>query len=232
MPWCNQRGVKRIASALLFDFDHTLGIDNRLEERVLRGLAIRHCKRVPTDAEIAAALESFRSGRVALGTMIEESVASWGGHGTQATVQEYRAVAIALVPGSVEPMPGAHELFVLLDGLYLQHAIFSNGWNPLQALKAAAVGYAGKVITSEEVGAWKPDPEAFVRGAAEAGFDVGSTLYVGDAPMVDVAGSKNAGMQAAWADLEGKAYPNDVVKPDHVITWLPDVVALMGEEFR
>jgi FMN phosphatase YigB (HAD superfamily) len=221
--------VKQIASALLFDFDHTLGIDNKLEERVLRGLAIRYCQRVPTDAEIAAALESFRSGRIALDTMVEEAVASWGGHGTHATVQEYRAVAIALVPGSVEAMPGAHELFVLLETLGVQHAIFSNGWSALQAAKAAAIGYPGRVITSEEVGAWKPETAAFLRGAAEAGFEARTTLYVGDSPIADVAGSKSAGMQAAWADLEGKAYPEDVVRPDHVVTWLPDVVDLVRE---
>ena len=34
-------------------------------------------------------------------------------------------------------------------------------------------------------------------------------------------------MLAAWADLEGQAYPNGVVKPDHVITWLPDVAEIV-----
>jgi putative hydrolase of the HAD superfamily len=227
MPWCNQRGVKQIASALLFDFDHTLGIDNRLEERVLRGMAIRYCQRVPTDAEITSALESFRGGGIALDTMIEKAVSSWGGHGAQSILQEYRAVAIALVPGSVEPMPGAQELFALLAVRGVRHAIFSNGWGALQAAKAAAIGYPGRVITSEEVGAWKPERAAFQRGADEAGFDVESTLYVGDSPVVDVAGSKSAGMLAAWADLEGKAYPEDVEKPDHIVTWLPDVVNLV-----
>jgi HAD superfamily hydrolase (TIGR01509 family) len=221
--------VNQISRTLLFDFDHTLGIDNRLEERVLRGLAIRYCQRVPTDAEIASALESFRSGGIALDTMIEEAVSSWGGHGAQAILEEYRAVAIALVPGSVEPMPGAQELFALLAVRGVRHAIFSNGWGSLQAAKAAAIGYPGRVITSEEVGAWKPEPDAFLRGAAEAGFDAASTLYVGDSPVVDVAGSKSAGMQAAWADLEGKSYPDDVVKPDHVVTWLPDVVNFVSE---
>jgi HAD superfamily hydrolase (TIGR01509 family) len=221
--------VTPTSTTLLFDFDHTLGIDNRLEERVLRGLAIRYCQRVPTDAEIASALESFRAGGIALDTMIEEAVASWGGHGAQTILEEYRAVAIALVPGSVEPMPGAQDLFALLAARGVRHAIFSNGWGALQAAKAAAIGYPGRVITSEEVGAWKPEPAAFLRGAAEAGFDPESTLYLGDSPVVDVAGSKSAGMQAAWADLEGKAYPEDVVRPDHVVTWLPDVVNLVRE---
>lgn len=228
MPWCNQRGVKQVASALLFDFDHTLGTDGRLEERVLRGLAVRYCDRVPTDAEIAAALDAFRSGRVALDTMVEDAVAAWGGRGSAIIAQEYRAMAIALVAASVEPMPGARELFALLEAKEISHAIFSNGWSTLQAAKAAAIGYPGRVITSEEVGAWKPEAAAFQRGAARAGFDLRSTLYVGDSPFVDVAGAEGAGMHAVWANLEGRAYPTEAPKPDHVITWLPDVVDLVG----
>lgn len=219
--------MKQIVRSLLFDFDHTLGTDGKLEERVLRGLAIRYCERIPSDAEIAATLDAFRSGRVALDSMVEEAVVSWGGRGSAIVAQEYRAVAIALVPASVQPMPGARELFALLETREIGHAIFSNGWSALQAAKAAAVGYPGRVITSEEVGAWKPDAAAFQRGAASAGFDVRSTLYVGDSPFVDVVGSKRAGMLAAWADLEGQAYPKDTAKPDHVITWLPDVVDLV-----
>jgi HAD superfamily hydrolase (TIGR01509 family) len=215
-----------LARALLFDFDHTLGTDGKLEERVLRGLAIRYCERVPTDAEIAAALKGFRSGRTSLDAMIEEAVAAWGGHGTPVIAQEYRAVAVALVAASVVPMPGARELFELLSSRGVRHAIFSNGWSELQAAKAASVGYPGRVITSEEVGAWKPDATAFLRAAGVVGFEPERTLYVGDSPVADVAGSKGAGMQAAWADLEGEPYPEDVVKPDYVVTWLPDVAEL------
>ena len=101
--------MTQTARTLLFDFDHTLGTDGKLEERVLRGLAIRYCDRIPSDAEIAAALDAFRSGRVALDTMVEEAVASWGGRGSAIVAHEYRAVAIALVSASVEPMPGARE---------------------------------------------------------------------------------------------------------------------------
>jgi HAD superfamily hydrolase (TIGR01509 family) len=216
-------------SSLLFDFDHTLGTDGRLEERVLRGLAIRYCKRVPLEAEIAAVLDSFRRGLTPLDTMVEDAVAAWGGHSTPVIAQEYRAVALALVPDSVKPMPGAAELFDLLESRGIRHAIFSNGWSALQAAKAAAIGYPGRVITSEEVGAWKPDAAAFLRGAALAGFDFASTLYVGDSPLTDVAGSKGAGMQAAWADLEGWKYPDGVIRPDYVITHLPDVVAIAND---
>jgi HAD superfamily hydrolase (TIGR01509 family) len=228
LRWCKERDVTQTAKTLLFDFDHTLGTDGKLEERVLRGLAIRYCDRIPSDAEIAASLDAFRTGQLALDTMVEEAVASWGGRSSAIIAQEYRAVAIALVSASVEPMPGARELFALLEAKQIRHAVFSNGWSTLQAAKAAAIGYPGRVITSEEVGAWKPEAAAFQRGAARAGFDVRSTLYVGDSPFVDVAGAKGAGMYTVWADLEGKTYPTDAPKPDHVITWLPDVVGLVG----
>ena len=160
---------------------------------------------------------------------VEDAVATWGGHGTPIVAQEYRAVALALAPDSVKPMPGAPDLFALLASRGVRHAIFSNGWSELQAAKAAAIGYPGRVITSEEVGAWKPDATAFLRAAALAGFEAATTLYVGDSPLTDIVGSKAAGMQAAWADLEGKQYPDDVVKPDHIVTVLPEVVDLVRE---
>ena len=210
--------------ALLFDFDHTLGTDGKLEERVLRGLAIRYCKRKPSDAEIAGALEEFRSGRTSLDAMVEEAVAAWGGHGSPAVAEEYRAVAIALVPESVRPMPDARELIAMLTTRAIPNAIFSNGWSELQAAKAAAIGYPGRVITSEEVGAWKPEATAFRRAAALADFEPETTLYVGDSPVTDVAGSKGAGMIAAWADLEGHNYPDEVVEPDVVVTKLTELL--------
>jgi putative hydrolase of the HAD superfamily len=227
LPWCNERGVKQTARTLLFDFDHTLGTDGKLEERVLRGLAIRYCDRIPSDAEIAAALDAFRSGRVALDTMVGEAVATWGGRGNALIAEEYRAVAVALVSASVEPMPGARDLFALLEEREIGHAIFSNGWSALQAAKAAAIGYPGRVITSEEVGAWKPEPAAFLRAAALVEFDPETTLYVGDSPVADVAGSKGAGMMAAWADLEGHKYPNGVVEPDFVVKLLMEVAEIV-----
>ena len=227
MPWCKERGVKQNVRALLFDFDHTLGTDGKLEERVLRGLAIRYCDRIPSDAEIAAALDAFRSGRVALDTMVGEAVATWGGRGSAIIGQEYRAVAIALVSASVEPMPGARELFATLTSRGIRNAIFSNGWSDLQAAKAAAIGYPGRVITSEEVGAWKPEAAAFLRAAALVEFDPETTLYVGDSPVADVAGSKGAGMMAAWADLEGHKYPNGVVEPDFVVKLLSELAEIV-----
>jgi len=51
-------------------------------------------------------------------------------------------------------------------------------------------------------------------------------MYVGDSPLTDVVGAKNAGMFAVWADLEGQAYPTGVTTPDFAITSLDQIVEL------
>ena len=42
--------------AVMFDFDHTLGIDNKLEEVVLRELAMSYCSTQPDDEAVRAVL--------------------------------------------------------------------------------------------------------------------------------------------------------------------------------
>ena len=72
-------GGGAVARQILFDFDHTLGTDGRLEERVLLEFAAIYCPRVPSAAEIIDALAGFRSGAVSLDEMVENAIADWGG---------------------------------------------------------------------------------------------------------------------------------------------------------
>jgi pyrimidine 5'-nucleotidase len=218
------------ASAVLFDFDHTLGRDNRLEERVLLELAARYCPRVPSAAEITDALAEFRSGEISLDEMVEDAIADWGGKRRREISKEYRERCLALVPSCVEATPGARELYDWLAERGVAHAILSNGWTELQRSKAAAAGYSGRVMTSQEIGYWKPDVRAFRHACEALNFERASTMYVGDSPEADVAGSKAAGLIACWADLERRSYPVQLVAPDYTIERLSDIPALLGEE--
>ena len=224
MTWL---GGATAARCVLFDFDHTLGIDNRLEERVLLELAARYCTRVPSAAEITEALAEFRSGEVSLDEMVENAIAEWGGEQHREISDEYRERCLALVPSSVEAMPGAELLYERLAERGIEYAILSNGWTELQRSKAVAAGYRGRMITSEEIGYWKPDARAFQLACDAFDFRIAATLYVGDSPEADVAGSKAAGMIACWADLEMRAYPAHLVAPDCTIKKLIDLPALI-----
>lgn len=210
---------------MLFDFDHTLGVDHKLEETVLLDLSQRYCARPLTGEQIGAALALFRSGIVRLPDMIRTALAgcSCGGD----IVDLYKELALELVPARLEPTPGAARTIAALEARGLAVAILSNGWTELQMAKAAAIGFDGSVYVSESIGAWKPDTRAFE--IATQGLDVSPqrSMYVGDSPLTDVVGAKNAGMFAVWADLEGQAYPRGVTTPDYAITSLDQVVELV-----
>ena len=57
--------------AAIFDFDHTLGVDHRLEESVMRDLSGRYCGSPFSDEGIAASLARFRTGSVGLAGMLD-----------------------------------------------------------------------------------------------------------------------------------------------------------------
>lgn len=210
--------------AVLFDFDHTLGFDHQLEECVLRDLARQQCGLIPTDAQISAALVRFRTGQVDLATMLSEAFAEWGYRGD--ILGRYKAEALTLLPSSLEATAGANEIPARLQSAGLIVAILSNGWTELQCAKAALIDFGGPVIVSEEIGAWKPDSRAFEIACERLGVDLGRSLYVGDSPAADVAGSKNAGMISVWADFEGRTYPPGVIAPDFTIRGLGELLEL------
>jgi putative hydrolase of the HAD superfamily len=212
-------------AAVLFDFDHTLGIDNHLEERVIRLLCARHGLAEPSDAEIAYMLRTFRSGEVRLGTMLRRAFTSWGCD--RDVEDEYKADALALMPTSVVANPGASETLEQLAGKGVLVGILTNGWAELQRAKARQIGFFGPVYASEEIGAWKPEREAFEIAANAIGAAIERCAYVGDNPQIDVAGAKAAGMRAVWARLEDQRYPEGVVEPDAVVTRLTDLLDLI-----
>lgn len=214
--------------AILFDFDHTLGVDNRLEFDVLHGLVHEACGAPPAEDDVIACLESFRSGRVPLDDALSSAFARWGCPPPRIAmiVRDFRRRALEEAPQRVRPMPGAHQTVLELARRAVPIAIMTNGWRELQHLKARLIDFPGPVYSSEELGAWKPAREAFERVVSLLELAPTTTLYVGDSPETDVAGAKNAGLLAAWADLEGKTYPENVMKPDIVITALVQLLGL------
>lgn len=216
----------RTLTAVLFDFDHTLGYDNRLEERVLRILAQRFCGVDPPDIEITAALAQFRMGLVSLAMMLRDTFGTWGFSGD--VVPAYKEETLALLPELLTPMPSVKDMLQALTDSGNPMAILTNGWTELQYAKASLVGFDGAVFVSEEIGAWKPDARAFEIACGSLSVPMSTSLYVGDSPLTDVAGSKAAGMLAVWADLEGASYPPGVSPPDFAITSLAELPALVA----
>jgi len=206
-------------SAVLFDFDHTLGLDHHLEHDVMAQLAADVCKQPQQPTDVDAALARFRSGKEHLDDVLVESFRAWGCPESRLALipDDFRAACLREAPARVTPIDGAREMLAALHARTMTLGILSNGWTELQMLKARLLGFRGPVFVSEQIGAWKPDLYAFLIAVQRMHVAAGATMYAGDEPAVDVAGAKAAGMLAAWADFEGKQYPADIVKPDLVV---------------
>ncbi|MEV5680717.1 MULTISPECIES: HAD family hydrolase [unclassified Streptomyces] len=93
---------------------------------------------------------------------------------------------------------------------------------------------ADLVVTSDEWGVSKPDPEFFRRVLEVSGAKPQSTLYVGDHPADDLFPAKSSGLRAAhlrrgpyghwWAD-----HPDVVETADFRINALTELPGLLGE---
>ncbi len=66
------------------------------------------------------------------------------------------------------------------------------------------------VVTSQETGYLKPQPEIFKEAAKQAGVKISESMYIGDQYQIDVLGSKKAGMKGVF--LDRNSYFNKVIK--------------------
>ena len=65
------------------------------------------------------------------------------------------------------------------------------------------LGAIDAVVTSAQVGAWKPDPRVFEAALDAAGCAATEAVHVGDSEQHDVAGARAAGIRALLLDRSG-----------------------------
>jgi putative hydrolase of the HAD superfamily len=79
------------------------------------------------------------------------------------------------------------------------------------------------ILISETVRAYKPDGLVFQRALEQLGLPPHEVLHVGDSEVDDVKGAKDAGLQVAWVNRDGRSRRPDVPPPDFEI---PDLTRL------
>jgi HAD superfamily hydrolase (TIGR01509 family) len=220
--------------AVGFDFDHTLGTDNKLERtafvQIARAHAVWHHFKVD-DARAAAiideALAGFRSGRRTVDEALREAFVAAFGHVDAGQVAGFKTLAVAMAARHVRALPNVRRVLARLDAAGIPYAVLTNGWSPLQESKVAVVGAHCPVLVSERIGARKPSPDAFLQLSAVLGVRPENAWFVGDDPGADVAGALAAGMSAVWYDYERRAYPAGFPTPTHAISDLAELLGLL-----
>jgi putative hydrolase of the HAD superfamily len=225
-----------VIEAVGFDFDHTLGFDHRLERTVALDLGrdfarSRHAPFGDDDGAVFdVAIARYRGGAVSFGRGLTQyfrstlAAAQPSDEDVAALIEAFKEESLRRAPEFVRPGPGVAETLAALAAIGLPTAILTNGWNPLQEEKARLVGFEGTVLSSDAIGARKPDYEAFALLAHALDAPADRIAYVGDDPAVDVAGAAHAGMVAVWLDAEDRPYPPELAPPAARIGTLAELV--------
>ena len=83
-------------------------------------------------------------------------------------------------------------------------------------------------VCARDVGFAKPDRRIFLAAAAQLGVAPQNILHVGDDPLQDIVGARDAGLRTAWINRRGIRWPTALGRPpelelrdlDALATWL------------
>ncbi|MFJ5883941.1 HAD-IA family hydrolase [Kitasatospora cineracea] len=194
--------------AVLLDMDGTLVNSDAVVERCWR----RWAERNGLDGDEVMRVAHGRQGHLTMGLLLPD----------RPVEQNLAENAVMLdeessdTDGVVE-VPGAARLVASLAGL--PHALVTSADDRLARVRmaAASVPLPPLMITAEQVGASKPDPEGFLKAAAELGVAPAECLVLEDSE-AGIAAARAAGMPVLGIGPRAAAH-----RPDHHVDDLSGV---------
>ena len=115
--------------------------------------------------------------------------------------------------GDLRPWAEARDVLGDLDRRGVPLGVATNCSSVLGAQAARALGVPfAAVVTSEEVGFYKPHPEPYRAVLARLGTDPARTLFVAGSP-ADVPGATSVGMPVFWHNRAGLRFVADQARP-------------------
>ncbi|MER7834411.1 HAD-IA family hydrolase [Streptomyces sp. NPDC096040] len=192
------------ARALLLDMDGTLVNSDAVVERIWRRWSERH----GLDGDEVMKVVHGRQGHASMAVLLPDRPMQ------QNLADNARMLAeeTADMDGVVE-VPGAAAFLAALSGL--PHALVTSADVPLSTARMAAAGLPLPAvrITAESVGASKPDPEGFLKGAAELGVAPADCVVFEDSG-AGIAAGRAAGMRVVGVGARAAVHGPDAVVRD------------------
>ncbi|KAF2780388.1 HAD-IA family hydrolase [Streptomyces sp. OM5714] len=192
------------ARALLLDMDGTLVNSDAAVERVWRRWADRH----GLDGDEVMKVVHGRQGYASMALLLPDRPMEQNHADNTRMLAEETADTEGVVA-----IPGAPEFLASLRGL--PHALVTSADVALSTARMAAAGLAQPDVrvTAESVGASKPDPEGFLKGAAELGIAPADCIVFEDSG-AGIAAGRAAGMRVVGVGPRAGLHGPDVVVED------------------
>ncbi|WNE96278.1 HAD-IA family hydrolase [Streptomyces luomodiensis] len=187
------------ARALLLDMDGTLVNSDAVVERCWRRWAAEQ----GLDAERVLGIVHGRQGHATMAVLLPDRPVERNLADNQRML-EWETNDL----DGVVPVPGAPAFLASLAGL--PHALVTSADKALATARmgAAELPMPRVRITAECVGASKPDPEGFLKGAAELGFAPADCVVFEDSE-VGIAAGRAAGMRVVGVGARAAAHAPD-----------------------
>ncbi|MEW2297975.1 HAD-IA family hydrolase [Streptomyces sp. NPDC006743] len=192
------------ARAFLLDMDGTLVNSDAVVDRVWRRWADRH----GLDGDEVMKVVHGRQGHASMALLLPNRPQE------QNLAENARMLAEETSDmEGVVPVPGAPEFLAALRGL--PHALVTSADVALSTARMAAAGLPlpGVRVTAESVGASKPDPEGFLKGAAELGIAPADCVVFEDSG-AGIAAGRAAGMRVIGIGPRAALHRPDAVVRD------------------
>ncbi|MEU2114546.1 HAD-IA family hydrolase [Streptomyces sp. NPDC016459] len=188
------------ARALLLDMDGTLVNSDAVVERCWR----RWAQRQGLDADTVLQVVHGRQGYATMAVLLPDRPMEENYADNRVMLAEETADLDGVVP-----VPGAPAFLAALAEL--PHALVTSATEPLARARmtAAALPMPETRVTAEQVGASKPDPEGFLKGAAELGFAPADCIVFEDSE-AGIRAGRAAGMRIVGVGPRAAALAPDV----------------------
>lgn len=192
--------------ALFFDWDHTLWDHDLNAREVLLDLALEYELDIEPESYWATfekinngLWDQYAAGEISQSELREiRFVRFFEEVGIQGPAQEFGDKYLERAPRKTNLMPGAFELIQDLAAHFPLY-ILTNGFDDIQYVKIEGAGmrsFFKEIITSQQVGTKKPNPQFFHYALTRAGIQAEEALMIGDHVEADVRGALQVGIPA------------------------------------
>ncbi len=185
-------------NAVVFDLDHTL-FDRYATIKAISGDFVKCFEgRINADADKVSELICYGDSKyIYYGwKRIFEYLCEMDTFSSPPTYEEYRETLLQLFSSKAVPFPFTYTVLDKVKAKGLKTGLITNGKAEIQEKKVKLLkleGYFDEIILCGAFGKQKPDAAPFDEMAKRLNSNPASLIYVGDNPICDVGGAKNAG---------------------------------------